>query len=132
MKKMLTLVFCCMALCGQLLYGQCSGTVTLSNQALVNAFNCPTFSGNLTIQGNDIVNLDGLSELETVTGNFLIQNNPNLVSANLPNLVLVDNGALRITSNASLISPNWSGSARTMSAATTTSCIPSTSTTTTP
>ena len=61
----------------------CSGNVTLSTQAEVDAFQCGVFEGNLTISGEDITNLDGLSELQTITGNLLIRNNPNLISIEL-------------------------------------------------
>ena len=54
------------------------GNLTLSTQAQVDAFpvnypGCSNLSVNLTIQGADITNLDGLSGLVTIDGILLIQ-----------------------------------------------------------
>lgn len=54
------------------LQAQCSGEVVLTSQAQVDAFNCTTVDGNLTIKGGGISNLNSLSGLTTVTGNLYI------------------------------------------------------------
>ena len=102
--------------------GQCSGNITLSTQEAVDDFNCALFEGNLTISGAEITNLNGLSELQEVTGALVIQNtglanfnglgvlrrvgtnlfigqNEHLETVNLPNLELTDRGYLRIENN---------------------------------
>jgi hypothetical protein len=58
----------------------CTGDVTLSSQAEVDAFNCTELTGNLTISGNDITNLDNLASLRKVSGVLRIENNPNLIT----------------------------------------------------
>ncbi|HEX6223744.1 MAG TPA: hypothetical protein VFZ52_05010, partial [Chryseolinea sp.] len=58
----------------------CVGDVTLSSQAEVDAFTCTELTGNLTISGNDITNLDNLSSLRKVSGVLRIENNPNLIT----------------------------------------------------
>src|SRR5690606_11664688 len=58
----------------------CTGNITLTTQAQVNDFNCSKVVGDLTISGNDITNLDSLSELTEVTGNLSIYNNPILTN----------------------------------------------------
>ena len=51
----------------------------LFSQAEVDAFNCPAISS-LFIRGNDITNLDGLSELTSVSGDLLIRETPVLAN----------------------------------------------------
>jgi hypothetical protein len=63
----------------------CAGPVELHSQADVDAFNCVTVEGDLRIfptsgQPVDITNLNGLSELTTVTGSLRISDFPNLSS----------------------------------------------------
>lgn len=55
----------------------CEGSVTLTSQAEVDAFNCSEVERFLRITGDDITNLDALSSLEKV-GALVIENNPNL------------------------------------------------------
>jgi len=67
------------------LVAQCSGTLTLSTQAEVDAFDCAVFDGDLIISGADIVNLDPLfsvpgATLTEVTGSLTVDNCPNLTS----------------------------------------------------
>ncbi|MFK7775298.1 MAG: hypothetical protein AB8F94_24375, partial [Saprospiraceae bacterium] len=102
MKRFLTLFFCWLMV-WNVGWGQCPTTtsVTLSTQAEVDAFDCANYAGSITIQGGEITNLNGMSELVTVGGNLLINNTTNLVSINFPNLTDID-AALRITTNASL------------------------------
>ncbi len=56
----------------------CNGDVVLSSQAEVNAFTCSEVSGNLTISGDDITNLDALATLQRVGGHLSIEVNVNL------------------------------------------------------
>jgi hypothetical protein len=63
----------------------CAGPVDLHSQADGDAFNCVTVEGDLRIfptsgQPVDITNLNGLSELSTVTGSLRISDVPNLSS----------------------------------------------------
>jgi hypothetical protein len=50
----------------------CTGDVTLSSQAEVDAFNCTEVIGNLHIFGQDITNLKSLALLEKVSGGLMI------------------------------------------------------------
>jgi hypothetical protein len=52
----------------------CEGDVILSSQAEVDAFNCTKVTGNLTVIGADITNLNGLSLLREVYGHLRIEN----------------------------------------------------------
>lgn len=61
----------------------CSGNVTLATQYDINSFNCPSFDGNLTIDGDNIVDLTGLEDLQSITGgNLTIRNNWKLSGMN--------------------------------------------------
>jgi hypothetical protein len=66
------------------LYSQCNGNITLSTQAQVNNFSCNTVNGNLTISGSGITHLDSLfgilNVLQNVTGNLIVTQCPNLTS----------------------------------------------------
>src|SRR5260221_13840711 len=61
----------------------CSGDITLTSQAEVDAFAttyaCAVITGTLTISGNDITNLDSLRFLPRVEHDLIISNNPNLI-----------------------------------------------------
>src|SRR5260221_12049517 len=61
----------------------CTGDVTLTSQAEVDAFaatyGCTVITGTLTISGNDITNLDSLRFLTRVEHDLIISNNPNLI-----------------------------------------------------
>jgi hypothetical protein len=75
----------------------------LTSQAEVDALDCTSIS-ELTIRGNDIQNLEGLSELAHIGGNFDIRGNAALTSlAGLDALTAVD-GELRIILNDALTS----------------------------
>ncbi|MEM7371987.1 MAG: FlgD immunoglobulin-like domain containing protein [Bacteroidota bacterium] len=56
----------------------CIGDVLLSNQAEVDAFDCSSITGNLTISGSDIDDLTSLEKLRSIGGNLSIQSNPSL------------------------------------------------------
>ena len=84
----------------------CTGNMTLSSQAEVDAFNCTEVTGSITVEGADITNLNGMSELQIVGGNLLIRNNAILNGFNLSNLEVV-NGYLQIVTNANLTSINF-------------------------
>jgi len=80
---------------------QCpGGSITLRTQAEVDAFNCNYVNGILTITGSDITNLDGLSELISASLGLFIDNNPNLIRANLP--AFVSTGRMAVRNNTSL------------------------------
>jgi len=57
----------------------CEGDITLTSQAEVDAFACTEIKGGLTVSGNDINNLQGLSKLKAI-GFLRIENNPKLES----------------------------------------------------
>lgn len=91
---------------------QCpSGNVTLSTQAQVNQFiidypNCTVVNGNLTINGADIVNLNGLSNLVQVTGYLGIYNNTLLQNfTGLENLTTLG-ASLDVSNNPGLLNAN--------------------------
>lgn len=93
---------------------QCTGPITLTSQAEVNAFpathSCTEIIGDLSISGNDITNLDSLYRLTTVGGLLTIGNNAQLT--NLDGLSALDsvgislNGfmSIVITGNPALVS----------------------------
>ena len=81
----------------------CTGNITLTTQAEVDAFACETVSGNLQIEGADIVSLDSLSELTRVSVNLTVANNDLLANVDgLDNLTFIDLGSLDIRNNAVL------------------------------
>lgn len=81
---------------GAAVFAQCPGApITLSTQAQVNNFptnypGCSTITVSVTIQGNNIANLNGLSGVTSITKSLFIQNNPALTSlsglSNLSNI----------------------------------------------
>ena len=76
------------------LYAQeCVGDYNLTTQSEVDNFNCTSVTGALIITGDytgNITNLDGLSELTSVGGNFIICMNPELTNIDgLASLTLV-------------------------------------------
>jgi hypothetical protein len=76
----------------------CSGDVTLSSQADVNAFDCTEVTGNLTVEGDDINDLSPISSLNSVSGFLDIFLNPTLTSlGGLENLTSV--GGLSVANN---------------------------------
>jgi hypothetical protein len=84
----------------------CQGDVTLSSQAQVDAFNCVEVDGNLTISGNSISNLDGLTTLKKVSNGLIIRDNPALLNlSGLMNLTAVG-GVLSVTNNDKLTDLN--------------------------
>lgn len=91
MKLKFYLTLACVIAISFNLQAQCE-TVYILSQADVDSFRtthgCTDISGTLIISGNDITNLDGLSDVKSV-GWVEIYNNPNLVSANLLSLETV-------------------------------------------
>jgi hypothetical protein len=77
------------------------GDVTLSSQAEVEAFAGSFVTGNLTIQGSDIIDLTTLMTLDSVGGDLWVEDNDSLSNLNgLSNITSV--GGLIIASNYSL------------------------------
>ncbi|WP_460975280.1 immunoglobulin domain-containing protein [Spirosoma knui] len=104
--RLLALLF--LPLLSSIASAQCDN-ITLSTQQQVDAFaqsGCTTISGNLTISGPDITNLDGLSSLTSVGGSVYIEDNASLTSlAGLSGLSHTDiNRDLQISRNAELTS----------------------------
>ena len=83
----------------------CSGNIFLFSQADVDDFvlnyGCTAITETLTISGNDITNLNGLSQLVSV-GNLNISSNPLLTNLNGLNGLTTINGDFYLTSNSSL------------------------------
>lgn len=83
------------------------GDFYFSSQQQVDEFkmdfgNCTEIPGNITINGADITNLDGLININTINGNLLFTENPSLVNINgLNNLRKID-GFLRLYGNDAL------------------------------
>ncbi|MEZ4943202.1 MAG: T9SS type A sorting domain-containing protein [Saprospiraceae bacterium] len=86
-----------------------NGSLILTTQASVDAFNFTEVTGSLTIRGTNITNVNGLSGLTNI-GNYLnIYDNPALISiAGLENLSSVA-GRLNILNNPSLTSVSGLG-----------------------
>jgi len=68
-----------------------TGDITLSTQAEVDQFvanypNCEVIEGTLTISGNDISDISGLSNITEIKGKIFIGSTPNLTNINLKNL----------------------------------------------
>ena len=88
-----------------------AGDVYLSSQAEVDAFiiahpSCTALNGSLTIAGADITNLNGLSNITSVLGDFAIANNSQLTSLTGLNALTTVKGNLNISQNAALASLN--------------------------
>lgn len=84
------------------IHAQCVGDVTISSQSQVDNFNCTILNGDLTISGDDINNLNGLSELTSVDGWLEIVENASLTNVEgLSALTSVD-GSLYIWDNEAL------------------------------
>ena len=84
-----------------------NGELLLTNQAQVDAFNYTSVNGRITIISSSgmITNLNGLSELTSVTDYLVIANNPSLTDINgLSNLTKINSlfGHLRIENNDAL------------------------------
>ena len=80
----------------------CYGSYTLNSQAAVDAFSCTQVTGELTISGNDITNLDALSSLTGVNQAVWIIKNDSLTQIDgLSNLSSLG-GSLTIDGNPSL------------------------------
>jgi Secretion system C-terminal sorting domain/Receptor L domain len=86
--------------------------VTFSNQEQIDSFpllNCTEIIGDVTISGDDIVNLDSLSLLISIIGNLKVQNSSSLTNfGGLDNLIFIGED-LSIIDNISLTSLNGLG-----------------------
>jgi hypothetical protein len=80
-----------------------SGNITLSSQAEVDRFATQYVGGDLTISGQDIVDLSALYMLTSVKGSLIIKDNPRLVNITGLNSVL-EVGFVSIAKNPQLIS----------------------------
>lgn len=106
MKIKLYLSFLIAILFSPLLKAQCND-VTLSSQADVDSFQsnygCSVVNGNLTIAGDDITNLDGLSGITAIANSLIIRDNPELLNLDgLSHLTAVGtsgNGMINIAQN---------------------------------
>src|SRR6218665_1411605 len=90
----------------KILFAQCpTSNITLSTQSQVNNFatnypNCTTLNYNLTISGNTITNLNGLSNITSTTKQLDIQNCPNLIDVSgLNNLISATGTMFRFLNN---------------------------------
>ncbi len=99
-------------------FGQCpDGDILFTSQAEIDAFaidfpDCTmiSFPGSVTISGDDIVDLTPLSQIVSIENDFVIDNNPQLVSiAGLENLTDFAGGNLIISNNPMLSSLNGLG-----------------------
>jgi len=65
-------------------FAQCpTGDITFSTQAAIDAFrdsDCTEITGNVTIRGNDITNLEGLENIKSIGGFLNIRSNNGLLS----------------------------------------------------
>ena len=78
--------------------------ITFTNQAQIDNFqinhpNCNIILGNVTISGNDITNLNGLSVLNSIGGNLFIESNPSLTGLSGLNSLVSIGGDLIIDDN---------------------------------
>lgn len=91
-----TFLLLCLLWIKQSLNAQCPvAPLTLNSQAQVDAFpsnfpNCENLAVLLTITGNNITNLDGLSSIQTTSNSIILRDNPQLSSlAGLSNLTSI-------------------------------------------
>ena len=71
-------------------FGQCDSDIELKSQADVDAFNCTTVNGRLTINGSDITDLSPLSSLQEISDDLVIADNSLLTSlSGLENLTSI-------------------------------------------
>lgn len=110
--------------------GDCLGNWTITTQAEVDGFACTLYEGNITIIGEEITNLNGLSELREIDGhlnisstgltnlnglenlefistNLYIGGNVNLIAASLPKLEVTDRGYFWLEDNPALTDLNF-------------------------
>ncbi len=81
----------------------CYGDIQLDTQKKVDAFGCSSFNGSITVIGEDISNLQGLSQLDSVKGSFRIYNTSLVNLKDLTELSYVG-GNLGIDNNDQLLS----------------------------
>lgn len=111
MKKILLLVML-LSICSFLKAQPCAISLTFSTLADVDNFSvnnpgCTSIGGNVLISGNDILNLDGLASITSITGSLLIDQNQILRSlSGLSNITNIG-GEINIELNPRL--PNLSG-----------------------
>jgi len=115
MKKLYIILFGLFLVCGAMAQPDqpCSTClpqgITFSNQSQIDNFqvnypNCTNILGNVTIQGDDIINLNGLSVLISIEGYLVIKNNSLLTSlVGFDNLTTIGDYLL-INDNTPLIS----------------------------
>ncbi len=96
MTKLITGLIAILMLVGQSILAQCpTGDVTLTTQVEVDNFgtsypSCSNFTGNITIHGAGIINVDGLINLQTISGNLIIKGPNNITNVDgLLNLTTV-------------------------------------------
>lgn len=77
----------------------CTGDVTLTTPAEVDAFDCSVVTGDLTVSGAEITNLDGLSSLTSVGGNLSIANNSSLTDLSGLSSLAAIGGTLHVQGN---------------------------------
>ncbi len=112
MKKIYLLLF--IFLFSQYVNAQVCTAPTFTTQQQIDNFKiqnpgCKTISGSVTISGADITNLNGLSNISTITGSVMIANNT--VLSNLTGLGSLEEvvGRLTIINNPSLLNVNGLG-----------------------
>lgn len=75
--KILFILFLSLLILPSLTYSQCGSSITLKSQADVNSFLCSSVSGNLIIDGADIIDLSPLinnGKLSSVSGSVIVRN----------------------------------------------------------
>ncbi|MEM7370063.1 MAG: T9SS type A sorting domain-containing protein [Bacteroidota bacterium] len=77
----------------------CMGDASLTTQAEVDSFDCQQVNGNLTISGNNILHLDSLASLISISGNLTIAHNDSLSDLNGLNMLSSIGGDLLIQDN---------------------------------
>ncbi|MFK5895019.1 MAG: T9SS type A sorting domain-containing protein [Pseudomonadota bacterium] len=113
MKKFLFTLVLSILFSAPIVFSQCPNNISFYSQADIDNFpinypNCTEIEGFVQINGEDITNLYGLSNIESVGQDLIINNNPLLTSLEgLENLISVDDFFLDISYNDALI--NLSG-----------------------
>lgn len=86
MTKLITGFIAILMFVGQNSFAQCpSGNLTFTTQSEIDNFesshpSCADFSGNITVHGDAIIDVDGLTSLQKIQGNLVIKNSKNLTN----------------------------------------------------
>lgn len=107
MKKIISLFFLIFFTCEFVLTQDCSSPIILSTQEEVNSFstsypNCINLGNDLKIEGENIIDLSGLSDIKSINGSLIINNTSLEDLSGLDSLTFIGGQSLSIVNNPQL------------------------------